>query len=141
ALSGRDDALQLARMGAALAADIGFRRAQAACMFAEAQYHAQRGNLLDADSSLRAAAELQRASRHRAALAANLQWRGYLLTTVANYGLALRSLREALVEAEASNNQSVLAWANANLASIYMVLNDRYAAGVHAGLAERLMVE
>ena len=141
ALLGKDDVRELARAGAALAQRIGHRRAQAACVFAEGQYLTQRGDLITADARMRDAADLQRASRHRAALAANLQWRGYLLTTVASFGSALELLREALVEAEASNNQSVLAWANANLASIYATLNDRYLASHHAVVAERLMQE
>ncbi|MGZ7270786.1 hypothetical protein ACXWPZ_09285, partial [Streptococcus pyogenes] len=89
-------------------------------------HHVQRGDLRTADGLMREAAYLQRAARHRTALAANLQWRGYLQTTVASFGLALDLLHEAIVEATASRNMSALAWTHANLAQIYLTLNDRY---------------
>lgn len=119
------DAERGAAEGAELARRAGEPRLTATCLFARMGAGMRRGVTGPAVFYLADTIQrLQQSARDRAARAATLQWTGYYFSALGQYGYAWQRLQEAVVEAEASGNESVVAWASGNLASVALYAGD-----------------
>ncbi len=130
---------QEARRGIDLARLSNEPRIVAFCLLSLAKAHFRLGEIDSARQAGTAAAELQRATRHRAALAGTLQWRGYALLTNGEYGLARRDLVGAIDEGRASGNLAAVALASLHLTAVSLRFGDVVSAGQFAREADSLL--
>lgn len=128
ARTGGRNAAAEAWAGVALARRAHDLRFEGRCLHVIATDYVRQGDMDAAGTTLRQAEALLRRARDRAALAVQLQWHGYLLLTIGKYGPAQPLLQEAVAEAEASGNRSVLGWALVNRAQISLGMADLGAA-------------
>lgn len=134
-------ATDTARAGAALARRSGEHSLEAACLFVFAQDLERQGYFDSAAFVLRKqVAPLFRRAHNRSSLSAALQWGGYLALQVGRYSWSRQELVEAVAEAEASSNGSVLAWAHLGLANIAVDVGDPAVATTELSRAKRLLV-
>ncbi|MBX6330674.1 MAG: CHAT domain-containing protein, partial [Gemmatimonadaceae bacterium] len=129
----RPEAREAGARCAALARQAGERRLEASCLQSMAVDAERRGAIDSAIAILDRVATLQRDTRNHALLASALQWQGYLLSTVGQYGRARVALREAIASGERSDNQGAIAWAALSLATIANLVQDRAAAVAYVG--------
>lgn len=129
-----------ARLGVRITHAADDPRLEATCRHVIARDYIRRGEVDSALMVLRVVDSLQRRGGNRAGRAATLQWSGYLLTTLAEYGRARRLLVRAVTEGEASHNLSPVAWAYGNLAEIALRAQNLDAAIRYADHARRLYV-
>ena len=118
----------LAAAGAALARRAGALRQEGRCHQAVAQDLAAQGDLAGAAAALGRASPLFQRSGDHAALAAALQWSGYLYNSLGRYGEARAELTAAIAEGERSGATSPVGWALINLGMISLGLGDRITA-------------
>lgn len=128
ARGGQREARALADSGAALALRAGDQRQQARCIHVAAQALAATGDMGGAAEALGRAAALFGQSRDHAALAAVLQWRGYLHVLLGHVGTARRLLARAVAEGERAQAMSPVGWALINLGQVSLGVGDRGAA-------------
>jgi len=129
-----------ARAGAAQAKRAGEPGLEGQCLFIVAQEYERQGKFDSATFVLRTRVEpLLRRAKSRQSLSAVLQWGGYLALRVGRYSLARKELLEAVSLAEASNNESVLAWAHLGLANIALDLGDGPTTAFELGKARALL--
>ncbi len=110
--------------GAEVAGRAGADRVRARCLWAAMNAYMVRGISDSAWVLAGEAIDEFRALRDRYSLAAALQWRGWYRSNVGDYGAARADLQEALVEAEASRNESAGGWAALALAGLAARLGD-----------------
>jgi CHAT domain-containing protein/tetratricopeptide (TPR) repeat protein len=128
ARGGRAGAVELAETGAGMARDAGDLRQEGVCLQAAAQAAASIGDIDGAFRALAQAAPVMERARDRGALAAILQWRGYLYVTLGRYGEARADLTAATREGERAGAMSPVGWALINLGMISLGLGDRVTA-------------
>ena len=129
AQAGRAEAEGEGRACAREALAAGERRIAASCLHTVAIDAERRGAPRVAVQLLDTVAQLYRATRDRSQLAGALQWQGYMLTQIGEYGRARAVLRESVASGTASGNAGAVAWASLSLASIERLTQDRAAAG------------
>lgn len=134
--SGNPAAGRLANAGIDLARRAGNTQLEARCTWALAQDFVRQGNLGRAAQILEQAETMLRGAHDYAGLAAVLQWHGYLMVSVGNYGLARQLLERAVREARTSDNLSALGWSYLNLGQISYSMSDLASASGQAALAE-----
>ena len=139
--TGGQGARVLAEAGAALARRAGALRQEGRCYQAVAQALAATGDLAGAAAALGRATPLLERSGDRAALAAVLQWSGYLYNSLGRYGEARTELTAAIVEGQRSGATSPVGWALINLGMISLGLGDRVAATLQLDRAVALLGE
>ncbi len=125
--------------GAADAHRLGFRRMEAFCNHVVASVIDQLGYTDSARQHLRLVERLQRETHDRSALAATLQWRGYMSFNTGHYAEAKRDLYAAIEEAVASGNRSALAWSWLSLAQVSLALSDLPTATTYTERADSLL--
>jgi CHAT domain-containing protein/tetratricopeptide (TPR) repeat protein len=139
ARTAREEAVSEAKAGARLARQAGARRVVANCLHVAASGYERLGRLYAADRLLDTAATLARALGDRRELATILQWRGYAAFERQQLDSAQRLLGEAIVEGEAAESISPLAWSALNLAEVSIALDDPISAEAHMTRALALM--
>ena len=139
ARTAREEAVTEAKTGARLARAAGARRVVANCLHVAASGYERLGRLYAADRLLDTAATLARTLGDRRELATILQWRGYAAFERQQLDSAQRLLGEAIVEGEAAESISPIAWSALNLAEVSVALDDPISADAHMTRALALM--
>jgi tetratricopeptide (TPR) repeat protein len=130
----------VARRGFLMATRHGNRRLAASCLHTGARDIYRMGYQNGALARLDTVATLQRLTRDRSALAATLQWRGFIQSSLGSYGVAREILDSAVAEGRAARNASAVGWASLNLAQIALVFASADAARLHGAVAESIFV-
>jgi len=126
-------------VGARLAREAGELRLEANCRFQSFVAATRRGSSTPATLAIPVeVAALQRRARDRSGLALTLQWAGWYMSTLGQYGYAWATLQEAVREGEASRNDAARSWALHGLANVAQAAGDLDGAHAHATAARAL---
>ena len=137
---GELDEADEAMAGVALASRVGDRRIEAVCLTSYAKALFRRGMVDSAIAINGQAVALDRATRDGAGLAAALQWQGYALVAAREYGLARRTLLEALDASRVSGNWLPAGVALMSLASLSVRFGELGGARRYAAWADSLLL-
>lgn len=128
-----------AARGAELALTAGVRRLHAACLHVRAATELRAGQTAAALNTFWEEQQEQEAIGDRAGRAATLQWAGFVLFTLGDYGASRAYLLEAVADGQASGNLSPVAWAYMSLSGIALGVGDVVAAREYLERAEELL--
>jgi tetratricopeptide (TPR) repeat protein len=138
---GRLNTMEDLELGASLAEEAGVRRLYAACRQVQASVFLDRGETLRALELFHEAQAIQADVGDRAGRAGSLQRAGHVYVSLGAHGWAQSYLEQAIVEGEASESFSAVAWALMNLSTISWTLGDLASARAYTARAEAMMVE